>query len=152
MVAFRKRFPASAMAEINEAIIAKDHKDLPPADDDNDGDGGNSGTLILDATCAPADIHFPTDAGIQLYEQQKYLERSEAGERNAIEGKFGEAKNRYGLNRVMARLSDTNDTVIHMTILVMNLKKRLRNLFDFFSHLSDFLFPVLSFEKFAVKQ
>lgn len=365
MVAFRKRFPASAMAEINEAIIAKDHEDLPPADDDSDDDGANSGTLILDATCAPADIHFPTDAGIlndareqseqlidelyvpdldmskprthrrkarkaylllvrnkkpgyrlirrtlrgqlqylnrnlghirefsrtrplntrqqarfdvmtevykqqklmyveklhkaenrivsvhqpwvrpivrgkltantefgaklalslengyarieklswesfnesltliescerykkrngvypervladkiyrnrknlnfctehgikmngpklgrppkdrKLYEQQKYLERSEAGERNAIEGKFGEAKNRYGLGRVMARLSDTSDTVIHMTILVMNLKKRLRNLFGFFSHLSDFLFPVLSFEKLAVEQ
>ena len=88
----------------------------------------------------------------KLYEQQKYLERSEAGERNVIEGKFGEAKNRYGLNRVMTRLSDTSDTAIHMTILVMNLKKRLRDLFAFFSHLFDFLFSVLLLEKLAVEQ
>jgi len=24
----------------------------------------NHGTLILDATCVPADIHYPTDAGV----------------------------------------------------------------------------------------
>lgn len=65
-----------------------------------------------------------------VYDQQRLLERNEAGERNAIEGKFGEAKRRYGLNRVMARLSDTSNTTIHLTILMMNLKKRLRVLFD----------------------
>jgi len=88
----------------------------------------------------------------KLYEQQKYLERSEAGERNAIEGKFGEAKTRYGLDRVMAHLSDTSETVIHMTILVMNLKKSLRNLFDFISHLLYFFFPRLPAIKTAVGQ
>ena len=65
-----------------------------------------------------------------VYDQQRLLERNEAGERNAIEGKFGEAKRRYGLNRVMARLSDTGNTTIHLTILMMNLQKRLRVLFD----------------------
>lgn len=72
-----------------------------------------------------------------IYDYQKLMERSEAGERNAIEGKFGEAKRRYGLNRVMARLSDTSNTAIHLTVLVMNLKKRLRDLFDFIFHLLD---------------
>ena len=370
MVAFRKRFPAAAMAEINEAIISQNRNDQPPtataSGNENDkGETGNSGTLILDATCAPADIHFPTDVALlndarerseqlidelyipgtvmrkprthrrkarkaylllvrnrrpgyklirktlrvqlqylkrnlghirslsqttvltnkqkilldvitelygqqkqmyihknhkaekrivsvhqpwvrpivrgkltaatefgskialsmengfarieklsweafneattlkdscdryrerngfypdriladkiyrnrdnlnfcktngikmngpklgrppkdkKLYEQQKYLERTEAGERNAIEGKFGEAKRRYGLGRVMSRLSDTSDTVIHTTILVMNLKKRLRDLFVFFYHLPDFLFQRLLFENSLVKQ
>ncbi len=67
MTAFRKRFPPEAMAEINEAIIAadQDNDDPPPASDNGeDADQDNAGTLILDATCAPADIHFPTDAGI----------------------------------------------------------------------------------------
>ena len=65
MTAFRKRFPPEAMAEINEAIIAAQKKDPPPAgNDDDDSTDDNDGTLILDATCAPADIHFPTDAGI----------------------------------------------------------------------------------------
>jgi hypothetical protein len=35
------------------------------------------------------------------------LEWQDAGKRNAIEGKFGEAKRRYGLNRVMTCLSGT---------------------------------------------
>lgn len=351
MTAFRKRFPPEAMAEINEAIIAAQKKDPPPAgNDDDDSTDDNDGTLILDATCAPADIHFPTDAGIlndarelseklidelyeasfeekkprtyrqkarksylmlvrnkrpgknlirktlksqlqylrrnlghienlaqtgnltvrqqarllviqevhrqqkqmydnnrhtvenrivsvsqpwvrpivrgkltaktefgaklalsledgyarieklswdafnesqtliesceryrerngvypkriladkiyrnrtnlafckthgiemngpklgrppkdkTVYDQQKLLERNEAGERNAIEGKFGEAKRRYGLDRVMARLSDTSNTTIHLTILMMNLKKRLRDLFDAIYHWLD---------------
>ena len=351
MTAFRKRFPPEAMAEINEAIIVAQKKDPPPAgNDDDDSTDDNDGTLILDATCAPADIHFPTDAGIlndarelseklidelyeasfeekkprtyrqkarksylmlvrnkrpgknlirktlksqlqylrrnlghienlaqagkltvrqqarllviqevhrqqkqmydnnrhavenrivsvsqpwvrpivrgkltaktefgaklalsledgyarieklswdafnesqtliesceryrerngvypkriladkiyrnrtnlafckthgiemngpklgrppkdkTVYDQQKLLERNEAGERNAIEGKFGEAKRRYGLDRVMARLSDTSNTTIHLTILMMNLKKRLRDLFDAIYHWLD---------------
>ena len=62
------------------------------------------------------------------YEFQKRIERQEACERNAIEGKFGEAKRRYGLNRVMTRLSDTSESVIHMITIVMNLKKSLRDL------------------------
>lgn len=63
-----------------------------------------------------------------LFEAQKRLERQEAGERNAIEGKFGEAKRRYGLNRVMTRLSGTTASVIHLIMIVMNLKKSLRDL------------------------
>ena len=70
MTAFRKRFPSEAMAEINEAIIAAGQDDdaPPPASangkDPEQEEQDNAGTLILDATCAPADIHFPTDAGI----------------------------------------------------------------------------------------
>jgi IS5 family transposase len=64
----------------------------------------------------------------RLYETQKRLERQEAGERNAIEGKFGEAKRRYGLNRVMTRLPGTSASVIHLITIVMNLKKSLRDL------------------------
>jgi len=47
---------------------------------------------------------------------------------NAIEGKFSEAKRHYGLNRVMTRLSDTSASVIHLIMIVMNLKKSLRDL------------------------
>jgi IS5 family transposase len=87
-----------------------------------------------------------------LYEYQKLMERSEAGERNAIEGKFGEAKRRYGLDRVMARLSDTSNTAIHLTVLVMNLKKRLRDLFDFIFHLLDCFSSAGLFFKLVVEQ
>lgn len=64
-----------------------------------------------------------------LYTEQKRQERLDAGERNAIEGKFGEAKRRYGLNRVMTRQAASSETTIAMIVLVMNLKKVLRDLF-----------------------
>lgn len=63
----------------------------------------------------------------RLYDEQKRQERSEAGERNAVEGKFGEAKRCYTLSRVMMRLKNTSEVSIHMTFLVMNLEKRLRD-------------------------
>ena len=64
----------------------------------------------------------------KLYDEQKRQERSEAGDRNAVEGKFGEAKRCYTLSRVMTRLKNTSEVSIHMTFLVMNLEKRLRDI------------------------
>ncbi|MCD1261289.1 transposase, partial [Paenibacillus athensensis] len=55
----------------------------------------------------------------------------DAGGRNAIEGKFGEGKRKYGLNRIRARLEQTSGTVIAMQFLVMNLERRLRLFFVF---------------------
>jgi tetratricopeptide (TPR) repeat protein len=68
----------------------------------------------------------PADKAI--YAEQKWLERLDAGERNAVEGKFGEGKRCYGLGRVMTRLKNTSEVSIHLTFLVMNLEKRLRDL------------------------
>ena len=45
------------------------------------------------------------------------------GERNPIEGKFGQAKTAYGLNRIKARLRDTSESWIACIILVLNLVK-----------------------------
>ena len=63
-----------------------------------------------------------------LYRQQLLEERSESGERNAIESSFGVGKRRYGLNLVMERLQETSKVAIHACILTMNLWKRLREL------------------------
>jgi hypothetical protein len=49
--------------------------------------------------------------------------------RNAIEGKFGHGKRRFGLNRVRAKLDNTSETVIAITFLVMNLSTWLRRVF-----------------------
>ncbi len=46
--------------------------------------------------------------------------------RNAIEGKFGQAKRRYGLHCIMAKLSETAETSIAITFLVINLSSLLR--------------------------
>lgn len=45
------------------------------------------------------------------------------GERNPIEGKFGQAKTGYGLNRIKAKLQGTSETWIACIILVLNLVK-----------------------------
>jgi transposase, IS5 family len=46
--------------------------------------------------------------------------------RNSIEGKFGQAKRRYSLNCIMAKLSETAETSIAITFLVINLSTLLR--------------------------
>lgn len=43
------------------------------------------------------------------------------GERNPIEGKFGQAKTAYGMNRIKARLSETSESWIASIVLVLNL-------------------------------
>ena len=45
------------------------------------------------------------------------------GERNPIEGKFGQAKNAYGMNRIKARLQQTSESWIATIIMVLNLVK-----------------------------
>jgi len=48
-------------------------------------------------------------------------EHIRAGERNPIEGKFGQAKIKYGLNRIRARLKETSQSWIASIFLVLNL-------------------------------
>ena len=52
--------------------------------------------------------------------------------RKAIEGKFGQCKRRFSLNRVMAKLDNTSERVIAITFLVMNLSTWLRQVFCVF--------------------
>jgi hypothetical protein len=49
--------------------------------------------------------------------------------RNSIEGKFGQAKRKFSLARVMAKLTQTSETVMAITFLVMNLSTWLRRFF-----------------------
>ncbi|MDJ0901123.1 MAG: IS5 family transposase [Xenococcus sp. MO_188.B8] len=70
----------------------------------------------------------PTNRSPELIQQQREDERY----RNAIEGKFGQAKRRYGLGRVMAKLSETAESSIAITFLVMNLEQLLKQLLMLF--------------------
>jgi len=47
--------------------------------------------------------------------------REDEKARQAIEGKFGQAKRRFNLDRVMAKLDNTSQTTIAIAFLVMNL-------------------------------
>ena len=74
MVDFRKRFGEQGMQRIAEAIALAsmppqaDDKDTPSDDDQgasaNSNSTTNRGQLIADATCAPADIRYPTDISL----------------------------------------------------------------------------------------
>ena len=51
------------------------------------------------------------------------------GDRNPIEGKFGQAKTAYGMNRMKARLNDTSESWIASIVLVLNLIKLIGRVF-----------------------
>ena len=61
MVYFRKRLTPEILGEINEMILTAQD---PENKDNHDEDGGNSGTLIVDATCAPSQIKYPQDTAL----------------------------------------------------------------------------------------
>lgn len=63
MVYFRKRLTPEILGEINEMII-QNAQEQKTTDDNGDDDADNGGTLIVDATCAPSDIRFPTDTSL----------------------------------------------------------------------------------------
>jgi len=79
MVHFRKRITAEMMKEITEEAFAAEAKKVIEGEDDDKGSGSasgggdaagdgegdtNKGTMLLDATCYPADIKYPTDIGL----------------------------------------------------------------------------------------
>jgi len=78
MVYFRKRLTPEILGEINEMIIAKvEGKPEETAEDDHDDQNPpspNSGTLIVDLTCAPQNIRYPQDTSL-LNEARENLER-----------------------------------------------------------------------------
>jgi hypothetical protein len=57
--------------------------------------------------------------------RDKRAERLAEGERNEVEGKFGQGKRAHSLGLIMTKRKDTSETVICLIILVLNLKKRL---------------------------
>lgn len=67
MVYFRKRLIPEVMGEINEMIL-KTATRSDNNDDEHRGGGSdhyeNTGTLIMDATCAPSDSRFPQDVSL----------------------------------------------------------------------------------------
>lgn len=88
---FRKRFSPDILNEVNERIAGNEKKKRQQDDDNkkdppsssgnveetgNDDEGVNckkSGKLIVDATCTPADIQYPTDVRL-LNESREKLE------------------------------------------------------------------------------
>jgi hypothetical protein len=53
----------------------------------------------------------------------KNKKRKEAAERNQVEGKFGQGKNGYNLNKIRARLQKTSESWVACIFFIMNLIK-----------------------------
>lgn len=63
MTHFRKRISPEMLQRINELVFREEAAKSMEAKESTKVDE-NRGTLILDATCCPSDIHYPTDAGL----------------------------------------------------------------------------------------
>ncbi len=94
MVYFRKRLPESVINDCNERIVRHGlsviQSETDEEHDDGDQDGGsarsgtqqgpatkavsNQGSLLIDATCAPVDIRYPTDLSL-LNEAREVTEK-----------------------------------------------------------------------------
>ena len=68
---------------------------------------------------------------------EKRRRREDERYRIPIEGKFGQGKRRFSLDRIMSKLAVTSGSTISVIFLVMNLEKLLR---DFLLFLSSLLF------------
>ena len=66
----------------------------------------------------------PRDSALR--KQELHLEWLESGERGDIERCFGICKRCYSLGRITAKLKHTSEIMIHMSVLTLNLQKRLR--------------------------
>ena len=64
MVYFRKRLTPEVLGEINEMILRDAAGTQDKDDNDDDAGSGNSGTLMIDATCAPVNIRYPQDVSL----------------------------------------------------------------------------------------
>lgn len=80
MTHFRKRFDEAALAAINQSIVEpaltlepqKEKKD--DTQDHEDSTPPNQGQLIIDATCTPADVAYPTDLNLLNEAREKTQE------------------------------------------------------------------------------
>jgi len=61
----------------------------------------------------------PPKQELNAYQKRKL--KKERNQRNLIEGKFGQAKNAYGLGNIKAKRSDTSQSWISAVFFIMNL-------------------------------
>ncbi len=86
LVHFRKRFDISLIGQFNEQVIESNREQSPspsdidgppnekPVSNDSEEDApSNRGMMLADATCAPADISYPTDLKL-LNQAREYTE------------------------------------------------------------------------------
>jgi hypothetical protein len=156
MVQFRKRITADMMKEITEAAFAAEARKSIDDEDGDIGNGGsaqgddgtdavadefskNKGTMLLDATCFPSDIKYPTDVGLlnharelteriidELHKQIKQpgVDKPRTYREVARKDFLRFTKKRkYGMDLIKAKLDDTTFTAISIGNFVKNAEK-----------------------------
>jgi IS5 family transposase len=88
----------------------------------------------------PAKITKGNAGALKAAKQQA---RQDEADRNAVEGKFGQGKRRYSLNRIMTKLSCTSETSIMLSFLVMNLSRWLATYVFLYFQRTKMLFAIL---------
>jgi len=91
--------------------------------------------LVDQIYCTRDNRKYLKDLGITLHAKPLGRPSKEAvsihvspGERNPVEGKFGQAKVGYGMNNIMAKLKTTSESWVGSIILVLNLVKLMRSI------------------------
>ena len=98
MTHFRKRFPADKVEQINKRIFAAQTDE---SDDNADQDPPeNRGKLVLDATCAPSDIRYPSD--LSLLNEARENTETMLDELFEAQGESGR-RTRYSRKKARAR-------------------------------------------------
>jgi hypothetical protein len=72
------------------------------------------------------------DPELVAAEKQQFID--DQRQRNAVEGKIGQGKRRFGLGLIREKLPATQGSTIALNVLVMNLEKLLELLFVFFAY------------------
>jgi len=72
-----------------------------------------------------------TEANASELKHDRRIHRQDEIDRIAIEGKFGQGKRRFTLDRIMAELAKTSEATIAISFIVMNLEKILSGLLYF---------------------
>ena len=73
------------------------------------------------------------DPELGAAEKQQFID--DQRQRNAVEGKIGQGKRRFGLGLIREKLAITQGSMIALNVLVMNLEKLLELLFVLFTAL-----------------
>lgn len=63
-----------------------------------------------------------TEENKEKLEEEKRQRYQDDIDRIAIEGRFGVAKRKYGLNLIKSKLKETSETEIHVSVFVLNLE------------------------------
>lgn len=80
----------------------------------------------------------------QRSKYEKERDRKRNNKRSEVEGKFGESKNRYGLDRMYTRLVDTTKAEISLILLGMNAVRMLRAFIPLIWLVFSFIFGLIT--------